>query len=59
MKHNAVEFVGENGDLLVSNPMKQGKDGHKMFSFNKSFGPSATQGSFLLKDALSLLNSCR
>lgn len=43
-KHSTVEFVGENGDILISNPLKQqGKDAHKMFSFNKVFQASATQ----------------
>ncbi|MCO5564066.1 hypothetical protein L7F22_017722 [Adiantum nelumboides] len=43
VRQNAVEFVGENGDLLIANPLKQGKEGLKMFNFNKSFRPSATQ----------------
>eukprot|EP00250_Pteridium_aquilinum_P014959 c22305_g1_i1 orf=540-3911(-) len=43
-KHSTVEFVGENGDILISNPLKQqGKEAHKMFSFNKVFKASATQ----------------
>nr|AMS24249.1 kinesin 14-IIc protein [Marsilea vestita] len=41
-KQSVVEFIGENGDLLLANP-KQVKDGHKMFTFNKTFGPSASQ----------------
>ncbi|KAI5064530.1 hypothetical protein GOP47_0021200 [Adiantum capillus-veneris] len=43
VRQSAVEFVGESGDLLIANPLKQGKEGLKMFTFNKSFGPSSTQ----------------
>ena len=38
--------MGENGELLISNPFKQGKDGHRMFKFNKVFSPFASQGMF-------------
>jgi len=38
--------MGENGELLISNPFKQGKDGHRMFKFNKVFNPFASQGMF-------------
>jgi hypothetical protein len=34
-----------NGEMIISNKLKQGKDGHsRMFKFNKVFNPSATQG---------------
>ena len=49
-KQSSIEFVGENGDLLIANPMKQGKEGHRIFSFNKTFGPSVTQGRSLLQE---------
>ncbi|KAM7531296.1 hypothetical protein LguiB_034706 [Lonicera macranthoides] len=39
----AIEYVGENGELVVANPSKQGKDSHRLFKFNKVFGPAATQ----------------
>jgi kinesin family protein C2/C3 len=45
LKQSSIEFVGENGDLLIANPTKQGKEGHRIFNFNKAFGPSVTQGS--------------
>ncbi|CAL1401066.1 unnamed protein product [Linum trigynum] len=38
-----VEYIGENGELLVSNPTKPGKDTHRMFKFNKVFGQAASQ----------------
>ncbi|KAJ0105745.1 hypothetical protein Patl1_17724 [Pistacia atlantica] len=42
-KQTTLEYVGENGELVVSNPIKQGKDTHRLFKFNKVFGPEATQ----------------
>ncbi|CAA6656437.1 unnamed protein product [Spirodela intermedia] len=46
-KLSTVDYISENGELLVVNPSKQGKDGHRMFKFNKVFGPAASQGSIL------------
>jgi kinesin family protein C2/C3 len=40
---NAIEYIGDNGDLVVANSSKQGKDSHRLFKFNKVFGPAATQ----------------
>uniref|UniRef100_A0A6V7QQ42 Kinesin motor domain-containing protein n=1 Tax=Ananas comosus var. bracteatus TaxID=296719 RepID=A0A6V7QQ42_ANACO len=42
-KSTTIEYIGQNGELLLANPSKQGKDGHKMFTFNKVFGPVVTQ----------------
>lgn len=42
-KQTTMEYVGENGELVVANPLKQGKDSHRLFKFNKVFGPTATQ----------------
>ncbi|KAH7290995.1 hypothetical protein KP509_30G072200 [Ceratopteris richardii] len=43
-KHSTVEYVGENGDILICNPLKQqGKEVAKAFTFNKIFKPSSTQ----------------
>jgi hypothetical protein len=39
-----VEYIGENGELVLSNPTKKGKEAGKNFTFNKVFGPTATQG---------------
>lgn len=46
-KRTTIEHVDENGELVIANPSKPGKDGHRLFKFNKVFGPASTQG-FLL-----------
>ncbi|KDP25433.1 hypothetical protein JCGZ_20589 [Jatropha curcas] len=38
-----IEYIGENGELVISNPLKQGKESHRLFKFNKVFGPTASQ----------------
>ncbi|PSS04177.1 Kinesin-like protein [Actinidia chinensis var. chinensis] len=42
-KKTAIEYIGENGELVVANPLKQGKDNHRLFKFNKVFDLAATQ----------------
>ncbi|CAL0313366.1 unnamed protein product [Lupinus luteus] len=42
-KHSTVEFVGDDGDLIVSNPLKPGKESRKHFKFNKVFGQATSQ----------------
>ncbi|KAF8033038.1 hypothetical protein BT93_D1811 [Corymbia citriodora subsp. variegata] len=42
-KQTAIEYIGENGELVVANPMKHGKDSHRLFKFNKVFGPTTSQ----------------
>jgi kinesin family protein C2/C3 len=40
-----VDYIGENGELVVVNPSKLGaKDARKSFTFNKVFGTNASQG---------------
>ncbi|XP_050898730.1 kinesin-like protein KIN-14J isoform X2 [Lathyrus oleraceus] len=41
--HTTVEFIGEDGELIISNPLKQGKESRKLFKFNKVFGQAACQ----------------
>lgn len=43
-KQTIVDYVGENGELAIVNPVKQGKDGQRVFKFNKVFSQAATQG---------------
>ncbi|KAK8938740.1 Kinesin-4 [Platanthera zijinensis] len=47
-KSTTVDHVGENGELVLVNPARQGKDSHRMFKFNKVLGPTATQVSVFL-----------
>lgn len=42
-KQTTIEYMGENGELVVANPTKHGKDSHRLFKFNKVFGPTASQ----------------
>ncbi|THU73453.1 hypothetical protein C4D60_Mb04t23010 [Musa balbisiana] len=42
-KQSTIDSIGENGELLIVNPSKPGKDGQRMFKFNKVFGSTATQ----------------
>ncbi|XP_051129964.1 kinesin-like protein KIN-14J [Andrographis paniculata] len=42
-KQTTIQYMGENGELVVVNPSKPGKDSHRLFKFNKVFGPAATQ----------------
>lgn len=41
---STVEYIGENGNIMIVNPLRQGKDARKVFSFNKVFGTNVTQG---------------
>lgn len=40
---STVEYIGENGNIMIVNPLRQGKDARKVFSFNKVFGTNVTQ----------------
>lgn len=40
---STVDYIGENGDIMIVNPYKQGKDARRIFTFNKVFGTNATQ----------------
>lgn len=43
-KQTTMQYIGENGELVVINPSKPGKSSHRLFKFNKVFGPASTQG---------------
>ncbi|KAJ7517191.1 hypothetical protein O6H91_21G013700 [Diphasiastrum complanatum] len=51
-----VDFIGENGDILINNPNKQGREGSKLFNFNKVYRASASQGEVFL-DSQQLIRS--
>ncbi|XP_027172965.1 kinesin-like protein KIN-14F [Coffea eugenioides] len=40
---STVDYIGDNGDIMIVNPHKQGKDARRIFTFNKVFGTNATQ----------------
>ncbi|XP_051151324.1 kinesin-like protein KIN-14J [Andrographis paniculata] len=42
-KQTTIQYIGDNGELVVINPSKPGKDSHRLFKFNKVFSPAATQ----------------
>ncbi|KAL6994853.1 hypothetical protein U1Q18_004989 [Sarracenia purpurea var. burkii] len=42
-KQSIVDYIGEYGELAVINPSKQGKDGQRLFKFNKVYGPTTAQ----------------
>lgn len=46
--HTTIEFVGDDGELVVSNPLKQGKESRRLFKFNKVFGQAASQEEIFL-----------
>lgn len=48
-KQSIIEFVGDNGELIVDNPLKPGSESlNKLFKFNKVFDISATQGRWFI-----------
>ncbi|KAK4795566.1 hypothetical protein SAY86_027892 [Trapa natans] len=42
-KQSVVDYIGESGNIMIVNPLKQGKDTRKVFTFNKVFGTNTTQ----------------
>ncbi|RDX75585.1 Kinesin-like protein KIN-14F, partial [Mucuna pruriens] len=62
--HSTVDYIGENGNIMIMNPLKQGKDARRVFSFNKVFATSATQEQIyadtqpLVRSALDGYNVC-
>lgn len=43
---STVDYIGENGNIIINNPFKQEKDARKIFAFNKVFGQNVSQGMF-------------
>ncbi|XAR68496.1 Minus-end-directed kinesin ATPase [Bertholletia excelsa] len=40
---SVIDYIGEDGSLVVMDPLKPQRDGRKVFQFNHVFGPTATQ----------------
>ncbi|KAJ1259539.1 hypothetical protein BS78_10G164100 [Paspalum vaginatum] len=55
-KSTTIEYVGDNGELIIGNPSRQGKERSKLFKFNKVFGPTASQDE-VFKDIEPLIRS--
>lgn len=41
---STIDFIGDDGSLIIVDPIKLQKDSRKAFQFNRVFGPTATQG---------------
>ncbi|KAG6472785.1 hypothetical protein ZIOFF_070263 [Zingiber officinale] len=63
-RRSVVEHIGENGNVIIMDPSKQGKDSRKIFSFNRAFGANATQSEIyadtqpLIRSVLDGYNVC-
>ncbi|XP_074573949.1 kinesin-like protein KIN-14F [Curcuma longa] len=63
-RRSVVEHIGENGNVIIMDPSKQGKDARKIFSFNRAFGANATQSDIyadtqpLIRSVLDGYNVC-
>ncbi|XP_062117757.1 kinesin-like protein KIN-14L [Humulus lupulus] len=53
---SVIDFIGEDGSLVLLDPSKPGKDGRRVFNFNRVFGPIASQDE-IYKDTQPLIRS--
>ncbi|XVE80609.1 hypothetical protein DITRI_Ditri14bG0153000 [Diplodiscus trichospermus] len=40
---STVDYIGENGTIMIANSLRKGKDSRKVFTFDKVFGPTVSQ----------------
>ena len=55
---STVDYIGEDGQIMIANPAKQGKDIRKSFTFNKVFGGSATHSLFRVLKTFYMIVRC-
>ncbi|KAM1806130.1 hypothetical protein ACFX11_029308 [Malus domestica] len=61
---STVDYIGENGTIMIVNPLKQGKDARRVFTFNKVFRTNVTQEQIygdtqpLIRSVLDGYNAC-
>ncbi|TXG70334.1 hypothetical protein EZV62_005269 [Acer yangbiense] len=53
---NVIDYIGDDGSLVILDPSKPRKEGRKVFQFNHMFGPTATQDE-VFKDTQPLIRS--
>ncbi|KAI9119983.1 hypothetical protein K1719_008952 [Acacia pycnantha] len=61
---STVDYIGEGGNIMIVNPLKQGKDARRVFQFNKVFATNVTQEQIyvdtqpLIRSVLDGYNAC-
>lgn len=53
---STIDYIGDDGSLIIVDPLKPQRDSYKFFQFNRIFGPSATQEE-VFKDTRPLIRS--
>ncbi|GMH05842.1 hypothetical protein Nepgr_007682 [Nepenthes gracilis] len=53
---STVDYIGENGDIMIVNPYKRVREARRIYSFNKVFGTNVTQRE-IYADTQSLIRS--
>lgn len=53
---SSIDYIGENGNIMIVNPQKQGKEARRVFNFNKVFATNVTQEQIYL-DSQPLIRS--
>uniref|UniRef100_A0A1S4E1N3 Uncharacterized protein n=1 Tax=Cucumis melo TaxID=3656 RepID=A0A1S4E1N3_CUCME len=56
LSKNVIEYIGEDGSLMILDPLKSKRDERKVFRFNRVFGPAAKQDE-VFKDIQPLIRS--